>query len=656
MLLWAYPRACIVKLVGFMNDGSSIKLSELDLFRQVVSCDMPGPSDNDLWDMTEYPKLETEDDAMDLIRGCAGSLEFGENVVIFQLESPIDDGRSLGQQLAFYARHQTDAGAVGYGDVLYNYIDDDIGVTKVIDICHSFSNRFQVFGYTGIVLLDGLSEGRIVVDEDTAILATHPIPTSREELAVQCGFADRSYRTRVIRTLTDEELRSLPPLPPAYAYHEDVNATIFRMIALLPSKSCRELPIDYNHITENMVRGIIRRLAFMGLVEESGEGFDLTEKGRVAASVLLCLKLDVHAACLAACAVVDKDLSTAARRVVFRLAAVQAAGPIANRHPGNPEAQEDSDRFVADIRDHCWGTGRRFCRMGSLWAMLGLLDKTRLLSDGFKNLRDTPGFLQPISGIVKLRENECGHALAILQTLEKEFGIVPSDNPEAYDLDSDNFDRVQIHLAYSFFERMCVVDRDDEEMPFHLTGRTQIDELFSVIRLRAAETSSDRDERGNRFFYSHAIRLGDSPLLFLNATVSHETEHPSLAASTPSVPEEKWSTVAPSAVSEEELLAMFGRARSLLERYFCDNPEEWLAVIWNDLYKEGLLEGGGYFALPIRDDWLPLVSAEVMVGLHQLIDPKRGVDIRAIDELWREQGFGPAVIRQEIGQSCASFD
>jgi hypothetical protein len=60
-----------------------------------------------------------------------------------------------------------------------------------------------------------------------------------------------------------------------------------------------------------------------------------------------------------------------------------------------------------------------------------------------------------------------------------------------------------------------------------------------------------------------------------------------------------------------------------------DNLQEWPKVMWEELYDTEPSEHGEYFALPIRDDWLPLVSPEILARLHQgIIDPRIRVAVR----------------------------
>lgn len=50
-----------------------------------------------------------------------------------------------------------------------------------------------------------------------------------------------------------------------------------------------------------------------------------------------------------------------------------------------------------------------------------------------------------------------------------------------------------------------------------------------------------------------------------------------------------------------------------------DDSREWPKIIWEAMHEGKPSEHGEYFALPIRDDWLPLVSPEVLVRLNQKI-------------------------------------
>jgi hypothetical protein len=269
----------------------------------------------------------------------------------------------------------------------------------------------------------------------------------------------------------------------------------------------------------------------MGLVEYSHEpaygGRIITAKGQTALELLPLLDDNIHATSLAACATTDTDLSSAAKRVIVRLAAVASLQGLAYPSSDKPIPTEgDDDSRLASIRQDCWGPGQRFCGLGGIWTMLGLWDMARMRSNGFKELEDLT-ILAPVGGTMGLREDGCQLALERVRSLEEGLGLEPTDELEAYKLDDAAFRRVQVHLATSFFEKLCqVATGPGRGAPFHLVGNIGLEEDASMsliplgVALKGLRDLSVLKNPGALFFYRGVTKDPDGDkFYFWDATV-----------------------------------------------------------------------------------------------------------------------------------------
>lgn len=70
------------------------------------------------------------------------------------------------------------------------------------------------------------------------------------------------------------------------------------------------------------------------------------------------------------------------------------------------------------------------------------------------------------------------------------------------------------------------------------------------------------------------------------------------------------------------------------------NPLAWPKLIWQTLYHvTSPPQDGDFFALPLRDTWVPYVSDDVLVRVHDLVEPT----IRVVVRTRAERGSKPAV-------------
>lgn len=59
------------------------------------------------------------------------------------------------------------------------------------------------------------------------------------------------------------------------------------------------------------------------------------------------------------------------------------------------------------------------------------------------------------------------------------------------------------------------------------------------------------------------------------------------------------------------------------------DPQEWPRFIWASMYKSTPPpEGGDYFALPIRNNWVPLLSPAILLRVHKLVGPTIRIVVR----------------------------
>ena len=83
-----------------------------------------------------------------------------------------------------------------------------------------------------------------------------------------------------------------------------------------------------------------------------------------------------------------------------------------------------------------------------------------------------------------------------------------------------------------------------------------------------------------------------------------------------------------------------------------DASQGWPKIMWEAMYEAKPLEHGDYFALPICDDWLPLVSPEVLATINRDIDPRIRVAVHEPAELGKPRRL--AVSFSETGNPHTS--
>jgi hypothetical protein len=63
------------------------------------------------------------------------------------------------------------------------------------------------------------------------------------------------------------------------------------------------------------------------------------------------------------------------------------------------------------------------------------------------------------------------------------------------------------------------------------------------------------------------------------------------------------------------------------------NPLAWPKFVWQSLYQvTPPPQDGGFFALPLRDAWAPYVTDDVLVRVHDLVEPTIRVVVGMTDE------------------------
>jgi hypothetical protein len=520
----------VVKLVGFMTDGCTFRFPGDLEFPSRLECTMAAEK---AWgDTSKYFELDSARHEMALHDTCIEALEKGNNVLCFL------DRRSLRNAgMSFYARLATEALARLTGETCTKVecVKVDRSWTmekhavgqypKLAWMDWNGSNRFQFEGRTSVIVV-GVTQGWVpTLDPTTGMIALSAVKVSREEIAAQCGFADPRY-TRVFRVVSDDDLSRLPAAPTSTAYNDGIYTTVLRMIETFPGKSYDLIPFDWAFTSSEMVLEVVRRLAAMGLVKDLRHGQTLTTKGLVALHVAKNLQDNIHAACLAAGAMVDPNLSPAAKRVILRLATIVA-------FPGLAKYESEYSIDQADkILGSCWGPGRRYSTMGCLWVTLGLWDNVRVCSNDFDGFDELDETIIPIAdGTITLDKDMCLKALETLRSLETAAQLEPTNDLSAYDLDTtEAFYAVQGHLAASFFDRLCQAPLEaDVGVPFHFVGDLSLEEKsrVSLVPLKALvgklrEGPLLSGEPWAYFFYQKIMRTAGGEYRFWNPTIVPE--------------------------------------------------------------------------------------------------------------------------------------
>ena len=523
----------VMKLVGFVNgDSTSPRLGER-LFRETTTYEMPTNKEGHI---SQYRRVTTATEEIALEHECIEELARRKHVICFlQRPSLIDASLTFYEQLATVAwvrlRGNPSPEHITVHPSLTMPDRDMFRFGKLVDMACQSNNRFQFEGNVGIVLTGEGTKYIGVLDPATSLVVLSSVRITCEELATQCGFADVNSRgTKIIRLLSKVEIERLAPAPPSPAYNRQITTTVLRMIDMFPGQLPCDIPFSWAHTTDKLVREVTRRLTVMGLVEYSHEpaygGRIITARGQTALELLPLLDNNIHATSLAACAITDTDLPSAAKRVMARLAAVASLEDVACPSSDTTRAEEDGDRLLASIKQDCWGPGKRFCGLGGIWAALGLWDKARIRSNGFEQL-ENPTILAPVGGTVRLQMGVCKKVLRSVQLLEEKLGLEPTDELEAYKLDDAAFRRVQVHLATSFFEKLCqVATGPDRGAPFHLVGNIWVEEEASMnliplgVTLKGLQDLSVVENPGAIFFYRGVMKdPDDDKFYFWDATL-----------------------------------------------------------------------------------------------------------------------------------------
>jgi hypothetical protein len=85
---------------------------------------------------------------------------------------------------------------------------------------------------------------------------------------------------------------------------------------------------------------------------------------------------------------------------------------------------------------------------------------------------------------------------------------------------------------------------------------------------------------------------------------------------------------AASSAKEAEDLALSERFELLLTKDYPPDRPAWPKFIWDSLFPDLPRQDGVYFAVPIRDEWTPLVSPDVVERANTTIQAPARIEVR----------------------------